>query len=385
VALKVLHPEIAATLGPDRFEREIRVSARLQHAHILPMLDSGEAAGYLWFTMPYVRGESLRDRMRREGPLPVEEALRIMHEALQALACAHGEGVVHRDVKPENLLLAQDGSTLVADFGIARALGGGESALTETGLVVGTPAYMSPEQATGGAVDGRSDLYSLACVCYEMLAGEPPYTGPTPQAIIAKRLHDAVPRVRRLRPSVPAGVDQALRRALASHPADRFSTAGAFDRALRPGGPPPARRAITALLAASLLLAAVAGAILTWRSRPAAAGVQGPRVLAVLPFENLGDSADGYFADGVTDEVRTKLSQVDGIVVIARGSSNQYRGSTKPPQQIARELGASYLLTATVRWQKLSGGASRVRVIPELVEVRPGKIPSTRWEQPFDA
>ena len=385
VALKVLHAELAATLGPERFEREIRVSARLQHPHILTMLDSGEAAGQLWFTMPYVRGESLRDRLRREGALPVEGALRITHEALQALACAHGEGIVHRDIKPENLLLSQDGSTLVADFGIARALGGGGAALTETGLVVGTPAYMSPEQATGGEVDGRSDLYSLACVCYEMLAGEPPYTGPTPQAIIAKRFHDPVPSVRRLRAGVPPGVDDALRRALASVPADRFATAAEFASALQRTTPAPVRRTTATALVLALVLVAAAGVVFAWRSRAAALRTGGPRVLAVLPFENLGDSADGYFADGVTDEVRTKLAQIGGIEVIARGSSNQYRGSAKPPQQIAQELGARYLLTATVRWQKLSPGASRVRVIPELVEIRPGGAPSTRWGQPFDA
>jgi eukaryotic-like serine/threonine-protein kinase len=406
VALKVLHSQLAATLGPERFEREIRFSARLQHPHILTVLDSGEAAGQLWFTMPYVRGESLRDRLRREGQLTVEEALRITHEALQALAYAHGEGIVHRDVKPENLLLAQDGSTLVADFGIARALGGRDESLTETGMAVGTPAYMSPEQSAGSAVDGRSDLYGMACVCYEMLAGEPPYTGPTAQAIIAKRLNDPLPSVRRLRPNVPPAVDQALLRALAFLPADRFATASDFARALQPTTPTPAStatvltppvvsgsaagpaRRLRGLLMASalgLVLLIGLGAQFAWRRSHAAVGPSGPRVLAVLPFENLGDSADGYFADGVTDEVRTKLSQVAGLEVIARGSSNQYRASPKPPQLIARELGVSYILTATVRWAKRPGGASRVRVTPELVEVRPGGVPRTKWEQPFDA
>jgi serine/threonine protein kinase len=406
VALKVLHSQLAATLGPDRFEREIRFSARLQHPHILTVLDSGEAAGQLWFTMPYVRGESLRDRLRREGQLPLEEALRITHEALQALAYAHGEGVVHRDVKPENLLLAQDGSTLVADFGIARALGGRDESLTEAGMAVGTPAYMSPEQSAGSAVDGRSDLYGMACVCYEMLAGEPPYTGPTAQAIIAKRLNDPLPSVRRLRTSVPHAVDQALQRALAPLPADRFPTASDFARALQPttatpastatmvtppvvsgsvAGPARRQRVALAAIVLGLVLVIGLGARFAWQRSHVASGSLGPRVLAVLPFENLGDSADGYFADGVTDEVRTKLSQVSGIEVIARGSSNQYRGSTKAPQQIARELGAVYLLTATVRWAKVPGGASRVRVIPELVEVRQGGAPRTKWEQPFDA
>src|SRR6266849_1528769 len=232
VALKVLHPELAASLGPERFEREIRFAARLQHPHILSVYDSGVAAGQLWFTMPYVEGEALRSRLRREGQLPLEEALRIAREAAQALHYAHRHGVVHRDIKPENLLLTRDGNTLVADFGIARALGGDEH-LTQTGMSIGTPAYMSPEQASGEkTIDARTDIYSLGAVLYEMLAGEPPYTGPTAQAIILKRFTEAVPSVRRGRPSVPEGVDQAIQRALAPVPADRFATAAEFARAL---------------------------------------------------------------------------------------------------------------------------------------------------------
>jgi serine/threonine protein kinase len=174
VALKVLHGELAATLGPERFEREIKLAARLQHPHILTMLDSGEAAGQLWFTMPYVEGNSLRDRLRKERQLPVDEAVRMTREAAQALEYAHQHGVIHRDIKPENLLLTSDGNTLVADFGIARAIGGGgEEQLTQTGTTIGTPAYMSPEQAAGVRhLDARTDIYSLACVLYEMLAGE---------------------------------------------------------------------------------------------------------------------------------------------------------------------------------------------------------------------
>ena len=385
VALKVLRPELGATLGPERFEREIRLTARLQHPHILTVLDSGQAAGHLWFTMPYVHGESLRDRLRREGQLPVEEALRITGEALQALAYAHGEGIVHRDIKPENILLARDGSALVADFGIARALGGDATALTEAGLAVGTPVYMSPEQASGGTVDGRSDLYSLACVCYEMLAGEPPYTGPTAQAIIAKRLSGPVPAVKRLRPTVPDAADAALRRALAQVPADRFASATDFGRALQrvATAAPTGTRPVLALGVAFVVALGVLASVQYLRSTDARA--TGPRLLAVLPFENLGDSADGYFADGVTDEVRSKLSRVAGIQVIARGSSNLYRGTAKSPEQIAHELGVDYLLTATVRWAKLPGAPSRVRVTPELVDVRQGGTPRTTWEQPFDA
>ena len=233
VALKVLHAELATTLGPERFQHEIKLAARLQHPHILSVHDSGEAAGRLWFTMPYVEGESLRDRLRRERQLPVEDALRITREAALALEYAHRHDVIHRDVKPENILLLSDGSTVVTDFGIARALGGAAEHLTQTGMVVGTPAYMSPEQATGDdALGPRTDIYSLGCVLYEMLAGEPPFTGPTAQAVIAKRLQGAPPGITGSRPSVPREVEQALTRALALVPADRFPSMAEFSRSL---------------------------------------------------------------------------------------------------------------------------------------------------------
>src|SRR5499425_868700 len=239
VALKVLLPELAASLGPDRFQREIKLVARLQHPHILTVHDSGETAGQLWFTMPYVEGESLRDRLRRERQLPVDDALRIAREAAQALQYAHQHGVIHRDIKPENLLLTDDGNTLVADFGIARGLqagGGSDEKLTDTGLVVGTPAYMSPEQAAGDrTLDARSDIYSLASVLYEMLAGEPPFTGPTMQSMIVKRLTEPPPSVRGARPAVPEAVDQAIRKALAPLAADRFGSMTLFAQALQAG------------------------------------------------------------------------------------------------------------------------------------------------------
>ena len=237
VALKVLHPELAMSLGPDRFLREIKLAARLQHPHILTVLDSGEAGGRLWFTMPFVEGESLRDRLRRERQLPVEDALRIAREAAQALQYAHDHGVVHRDIKPENLLLTQDGNTLVADFGIARAVGtAGDERLTETGLSVGTPAYMSPEQAAGDrGLDARTDIYSLASVLYEMLAGEPPFTGATTQALLVKRLTEPPPSVRATRPNVPESVDQAIRKGLAPVAADRFGTMAQLAQVLQGG------------------------------------------------------------------------------------------------------------------------------------------------------
>jgi len=236
VAIKVLLPEIAMVLGADRFLREIRLTARLVHPHILPLLDSGEAAGFLYYVMPYVQGESLRVRLKRERLLPMDDALQIAREVADALSYAHSNDIVHRDIKPENILLESE-HAVVADFGIARAItaaAGGEH-LTDSGVVVGTPWYMSPEQARGERLlDGRSDVYSLGCVLYEMLGGEPPYTGRTAQAIVARRLGEPVPPLRTLRETVPAGVERAVTKALAKAPADRFATARQFAEALRP-------------------------------------------------------------------------------------------------------------------------------------------------------
>jgi tRNA A-37 threonylcarbamoyl transferase component Bud32/tetratricopeptide (TPR) repeat protein len=243
VALKILHPDLAATIGPSRFLQEIRVTSRLQHPHILPVFDSGECAGQLWYTMPFVEGESLRQRLTREKQLSVDAALRITRDVAEALGHAHRQGIVHRDIKPENILLEGE-QAVVADFGIARAVdaAGGER-LTETGLALGTPAYMSPEQATGQReMDGRSDLYSLACVLYEMLAGEPPFTGLTPRAVLARHSIDPVPRLRTVRPGAPARVEQVITKALAKVPADRYPGVAEFTMALAgPEGEPDPR------------------------------------------------------------------------------------------------------------------------------------------------
>ncbi len=233
VAIKVLRPELGSLLGPDRFTREIRIAAALNHPHILPLYDSGDADGQLFYVMPYIRGESLRQKLARERQLTIEEATGILRQVAAALDHAHALGLIHRDIKPENILL-HEGEAMVADFGIALVAGAapGER-LTATGLMVGTPQYMSPEQAAGDpAVDARSDVYSLGCVLYELLAGEPPYTGATAQMVIAKRFTDPIPRIRRLRPAVPPAVEQALMTALARVPADRFASAGAFASAL---------------------------------------------------------------------------------------------------------------------------------------------------------
>jgi len=401
VAVKVLHPELAYVVGADRFLREIEVAANLNHPHILPLFDSGEVDGLLYYVMPYVPGESLRNKLKREIQLPVGEALTIAREVADALNYAHGQGIIHRDIKPENILRSGE-HALVTDFGIARAVEqAGGARLTESGLAVGTAAYMSPEQASGERqLDGRSDIYSLGCVLYEMLAGEPPYTGPSAQAIVAKRLNDPVPSVRRVRPAVPEELDQAVTRALATVAADRFVTAHDFLRALAALGasadlitaraPPvatqttavrPTPRSRTLGLAAALAIAMAAGGVL-WQRSHEEGGPSGPTRLAVLPFENLGDSADAYFADGITDAVRGKLAALRGVQVTTSSSSGVYKETTKTPQQIGRELDVQYLLRATVRWLKVEGGMSRVQVTSELVQVASA---STKWQQPFDA
>jgi len=411
VALKVLHPELAHTLGPERFRREIETVARLQHPHILAVHDSGETAGQFWFTMPFVEGESLRDRLNRDKQLPLEVALRIISEAARALEYAHEHGIIHRDIKPENLLLTSDGSTLVADFGIARALSAADDQLTGTGMNLGTPTYMSPEQAAGERnLDARTDVYALGTVLYEMLAGQPPFTGPTAQAVIAKRFAGEVPRVRHARPSVPESVEHAVIQALAPVAADRFASAAEFARALQSTVAPPTamatvpvaplvrpassntaasngtfwRRMPVAATAWGLGFLLGLGVLFAWlRSRPGGdAGVGGPKRVAVLPFENLGQPEDEYFADGITDAVRGKLAAIPSLQVTARSSSSQYKGTAKSPRTIGQELGVQYLLTGTVRWEKAGGGQNRVQVSPELVEVATA---STEWQVPFDA
>jgi len=398
VALKVLHPELASTLGPERFQREIKLAARLQHPHILPVLDSGEATGQLWYTMPFVEDESLRERLTRERQLPLDDALQITREVGDALGYAHSQGIIHRDIKPENILLSR-GHALVADFGVARALqnAAGER-LTETGMAVGTPAYMSPEQASAEReLDPRSDIYSLGCVLYEMLAGEPPYTGPSAQAVIAKRFSEPIPHVRTVRESVPEAIEQAVNKALAKAPVDRYGSAAEFAAALqlasavRTAGP-SGRFALLRFLRQRPLLAVLvvgflvgAGVLFGWRWTRGGAEGAGPTRLAVLPFENLGRPEDEYFADGVSDAVRGKLTALPGLAVIARTSSVQYRKTAKSPRDIARELGVRYLLTGTVRWAKVPAGSNRVQVSPELIEIKAAGAPESRWQQPFDA
>ena len=332
IALKVLRPELAESLGPDRFLREVEVTAKLTHPHILTLIDSGEADGFLYYVMPYIEGETLRERMNREGQLPLDAALQITKEVAAALSYAHSHDVIHRDIKPENVLLSA-GEAVVADFGIARAIteAGGEH-LTETGISIGTPSYMSPEQASGAQkLDGRSDVYSLGCVLYEMLAGEPPYTGPTAQAVLAKKLSEATPRVSVVRERVPQSIEAAIEQALAKTPADRFASAARFAEAL--GGEP----------------------VVSEHER---------RALLVLPFENLSPDPDNeYFVDGLTEELITDLSQISGLRVVSRTSTMTYKGARKSIQAIAREMGVQYALEGTVRKAGMS-----LRITAQLID-----------------
>ena len=468
VAVKVMRPELAETLGTERFLREIEVAARLSHPGILPVFDSGATGGVLWYVMPLVEGESLPARIQRERQLGVADAVRLAREVAEALAYAHDHGVIHRDIKPANILL-HSGHALVADFGIARAPSSGGASLTQTGFSVGTPQYMSPEQAMGERdVDGRTDVWALGCVLYELIAGEPPFTGPSMQSIVARSLTETQRPLSATRQGLSPKLSAVVDRALAKAPADRFPSASAMATALEGvehhlrGGssevatlaplPPQstgrawllfgigALIALTALVLlavkkglptwvlglAALLIGGGAVALtltaradrrrqngteparfdrwLTWRNAALggvgavamwaiaatvfavggsiAGGAGGSKRVAIMPFENQGKADDAYLADGIVDEVRGKLTRVGQLSVIASASTNQYRSTTKSPQQIASELGVNYLLVGKVRWAGEAGTARKVQVMAELVD---GKTGATTWQQAFNA
>jgi serine/threonine-protein kinase len=406
VAIKVVRPELAGVLGAERFLREIEIAAALHHPHILPLYDSGEArpasggTGVLFYVMPYVDGQSLRDRLNRERQLPIDEALRIAREVADALSYAHGRGIVHRDIKPENILL-DAGHAVVADFGIARAVSAaGGDELTATGITLGTPAYMSPEQAAGGTeLDGRSDLYSLACVLYEMLAGQPPFSGPTAASVIHQHVAAAPPPITQIRPAVPAELAGTLARALAKTPADRFNPVAQFAEALAPrwstalGTVPSAEPSSVRLGRRRLVLVAVATAVAAallvagyrlWgrgQAETPSGATSTPRV-AVLPFTNLGAPGDQYFAEGVTDEITSRTGQLGGLEVIARSSAAKYAGRDPDLAAIVRDLDVDYVLEGSIRWQRAPDGPGRVRVTPELVRAAEG---TQLWTERYDA
>jgi serine/threonine-protein kinase len=386
VAIKVLQPEFTSALTSDRFLREIEVAARLTHPHILPLHDSGAADGLLYYVMPYVEGETLRSRLQSDGPLPIEEAVRIVREVADALDYAHRAGIVHRDIKPENLLFAA-GHAQVSDFGIARvAAAAGSERLTATGLSIGTPAYMSPEQTAGaGSLDARSDIYSLACVAYEMLGGAPPFTGPNAQAVMARHAIDAVPSLRTLRPTLSLDVDRVLEKALAKVPADRYATASQFADALERACARTAARGVTIggrrvrpmnvafAGAAVLLLTAVSAR--TWLGQASAARLTS---VAVVPFDNLaGDSAQQYLVEGVQNTLVGALGQIGALNVIwtqGRRARDRLLQRELSEADLARELGADALVTASV----LRAGDS-VQVQARLFEAS-GQL---AWSQDF--
>ncbi len=377
VALKVLHPELAQVLGPERFLREIHLCARLQHPHIVAVYDSGERDGQLWFTMPYIEGETLRARLAREKQLPMEDALRIAGEVADALHYAHEHGVIHRDIKPENILLSGS-HALVADFGIARAFSSDlDARLTASGISVGTPQYMSPEQAMAERdLDPRTDVYSLGCVLYEMLTGEAPYTGPNPQAVLAKRLSEPIPHVRTGR-DVPLALEQVVNRALARAPADRFRTAADLAAALRADQPPRrSRRVIVTptVVGVGLLVLGLSYAAFRWTH--AASGAP-PASAAVIPFVDLSPQRDQeYFSDGLTEELITTLSRVPGLRVPARTSSFQFKGRNPDVQEVGRKLDVAAVLEGSVR-----RSGNRLRVSAQLISVKDGY---QLWSESYD-
>jgi len=346
VALKVLHPDLTATLAAERFLREIEIISKLTHPHILPLYDSGEDSGFVYFVMPYVEGESLRNRLERERQLPLEETIRITCQVADALAYAHKHEVVHRDIKPGNILLVED-HAVVADFGIARALStAGGRKITETGIAVGTPEYMSPEQAyDDDEVDERADLYSLACVTYEMLAGQPPFLGPNAQAIIARHVIDPIPPIITVRPEVPPNVAQAIRRALAKSQSDRFATLGEFVEALVAEGGEGRESEV--------------------------------KSIAVLPFANMSaNPQDEYFSDGMTEEIINALTKIEGLNVVSRTSVFALKGKDQDVRTTGEQLAVSSVLEGSVR-----RSGSTLRVTAQLVDTSDGYH---LWSERYD-
>jgi serine/threonine-protein kinase len=375
VAIKVLRPELAQAIGAERFLREIEIAAGLQHPRILPLYDSGEADGLLYYVMPLVEGESLAGRLSREKQLPLDEALRITREVASALSYAHARGIVHRDIKPDNILLS-GGESVVADFGIARALdAAGGARLTATGMAIGTPVYMSPEQAAGDRdVDGRSDLYSLGCVLYEMVAGQPPFTGPTAESVIRQHVAAPAPRVTAIRPTAGSTLERAIERVLAKAPADRFATASQFAEAL--GAPEvthsagatarrPMRRAFIGV--AAIALVAVAGLLLV--KGPAHASLN-PNLIAIAPFDVLAPGQE-LWHEGMADRLAHGLDDagplrtVSPTVVVRR-----WEGKADPASAdaLGQRTGAGLVVFGSIE----RVGADSLRLIASLRDVEAG-------------
>lgn len=403
VALKVLLPELAAVLGAERFLNEIRVTANLHHPNIVQLYDSGEADGYLYYVMPVVEGESLRDKIDRERQLSVEQAVSITRTVAHALDYAHRREIIHRDIKPDNIML-HEGTPMVADFGIALAVDqAGGDRITATGLSVGTPSYMSPEQASGDReAQPSTDIYALGSVLYEMLTGDPPFTGSNVQAVIAKVIGEKPAKLRTIRDAVPEYVEAAVDKALAKVPADRFENIKAFADALAAETPttsvarpePPPRWLRVAPSAVVVAVALVAWTILarggqTSLSDSRAATTAGsdmayldladdPRpAIAVLPFDDMSPEGDQeYFSDGISGEILAVLSKIRGLRVAARSSAFTYKGRHSDLRQVGKELGVPYLLDGSVRKE-----GNQLRISAELVSASDGFVV---WSQTYE-
>ncbi len=354
VALKVLHDALSSSLGPDRFLREIKVAARLNHPHILPLHDSGEANGLLYYVMPYVEGESLRARLNRLGKLPLEEALYLARGIAGALDYAHRQRVVHRDIKPENVML-HEGEAMVMDFGIAKAVSvASGDTLTQMGMMVGTPAYVSPEQAAGESeVDGRSDQYSLSCMLYEILSGRKAFEGSTAQAVLSKRFSDPVPSLRKVEPTIPDEIDEAISKALSKEPRERFATSSEFAKAL------------------------VWPKVTTPADQAAMKQATAPKSIAVLPFADMSaERENGYFTDGMAEEIINALTTIKALRVASRTSSFAFKGTTEDIRQVGRKLDVATVLEGSVR-----KAGMKLRITAQLVNVADGY---QLWSQRYD-
>ena len=409
VAVKVLPESVAK--DPDalaRFEREAKAVAALSHPNILAIFDFGKQNGTVYAVTELLQGDTLRGKLEG-GPIAQAQAVDWVIQVARGLAAAHEGGVIHRDLKPENVFVTKGGHVKILDFGLAKrmetispegqtaaATGSGQTA---PGSVMGTVGYMSPEQVRGLPVDPRSDIFSLGAILYELLSGKRAFKRDTASDTMAAIMRDEPPELTESGRNIPVALDHIVKHCLEKERTSRFqsardvvfalSEASAPMTAVTSGvhavAPPPssgAKKWVIAALAA--VLVAAAGVFLWKRTTPAASSPGGIKRVAVLPFENLGAPEDDYFADGIADQVRGQLTALPGIEVIARASSTPYKKTTKTPQEIARELSANYLLTATIRWQK-GGGGNRVQVSPELVEIKADGPPASRWQQAFDA
>ena len=396
VVVKVLAPELAAGVDAERFQRETQLAARLQHSYIVPLLSAGVVEGLPFYTMPHVEGESLRQRLERAGEFSLPEAIRILRDVAEALSYAHERGVVHRDIKPGNILLTPYHAH-VTDFGIAKAVGAAvtedvNTTLTAVGHAIGTPAYMAPEQAVGDpSTDHRADIYSFGVVAYEVLTGRPPFSGRTAGAIAAAHALESPPAVERLRPSLPSELGALVAQCLEKRPADRPQTAREIVDRLEQVSVSSGQTVAAAGLARSRLrqrrrmliagfafvAAVLVAAFVAYRAWRAPAVV----TLAVLPFENLGPPGDAYLADGIAEEIGNKLAGVPGLTVIGRSSAAHLKRSGAAPHVVGDQLNAAYVLDGSVRWARTPSGESVVRVLPQLIRVSNA---AQVWGEPYE-